>query len=69
MIKIIFNKNLFEFYSILILLAVFAPKLNAVDNVSLRWLAVSLINIAFLSYTMINKKTCYLKDSNVFKDI
>ena len=62
-----FNKNLFEFYSILILLAVFAPKLNAVDNVSLRWLTVSLTNTAFLSFAMINKKTFYLKDSNVLK--
>ena len=62
-----FNKNLFEFYSILILLAVFAPKLNAVDNVSLRWLSVSVVNFAFLSYILINKKTYYLKSSSVLK--
>ena len=67
MIKIKFNKNLYEFYFVFILLAVFAPKLNAVDNVSLRWLAVSAVNFAFLSYILINKETYYIKSSSVLK--
>lgn len=67
MIKIKFNKNLYEFYFVFILLAVFAPKLNAVDNVSLRWLAVSAVNFAFLSYILINKETYYIKISSVLK--
>ncbi len=67
MIKIKFNKNLYEFYFVFILLAVFAPKLNAVDNVSLRWLAVSAVNVAFLSYILINKETYYIKISSVLK--
>ena len=67
MIKIKFNKNLHEFYFVFVLLAVFAPKLNAVDNVSLRWLAVSAVNFAFLSYILINKETYYIKVSSVLK--
>jgi O-antigen ligase len=67
MIKIKFNKNLYEFYFVFVLLAVFTPKLNAVDNVSLRWLAVSVVNFAFLSYTLINKETYYIKSSSVLK--
>ena len=67
MIKIKFNKNLYEFYFVFVLLAVFAPKLNAVDNVSLRWLAVSAVNFAVLSYTLINKETYYIKSSSVLK--
>ena len=67
MIKIKFNKNLYEFYFVFILLAVFAPKLNAVDNVSLRWLAVSAVNFAFLSYILINKETYHIKISSVLK--
>lgn len=67
MIKIKFNRNLYEFYFVFVLLAVFAPKLNAVDNVSLRWLAVSAVNFAFLSYILINKETYYIKSSSVLK--
>ena len=62
-----FNKNLFESYFIFILLAVFAPKLNAVDNASLRWLTVASVNLVFLSYILISKKKYYLKISNVLK--
>jgi O-antigen ligase len=62
-----FKKNLFEFYFVFVLIAVLSPKFNAVDNASIRWLTLSLINIAFLCYSMINKKTYYLKDSNVLK--
>tara|TARA_B100001057_G_scaffold173802_2_gene174550 strand:- start:20390 stop:22171 length:1782 start_codon:yes stop_codon:yes gene_type:complete len=65
--KVKFNKSLFEFYSIFILFAVFAPKLNAVDNVSLRWLTVASVNLVFLSYILISKKKYYLKISNVLK--
>ena len=67
MIKIKFNKNLHEFYFVFVLLAVFAPKLNAVDNVSLRWLAVTAVNFAFLSYILINKETYHIKISSVLK--
>ena len=57
MIKINFNKNLHEFYFVFILLAVFAPKLSAVDNVSLRWLMVSIVNFLFIGHIYLTKKT------------
>lgn len=65
MIPIIFNKKLYEFYFVFILLAIFAPKLNAVDNASLRWLLVSIINTCFIFYTLFNKNKFYLKVSYI----
>lgn len=65
MIQIIFNKKLYEFYFVFVLLAIFAPKLNAVDNASLRWLLVSIVNTCFLIYTLFNKNKFYFKVSYI----
>lgn len=67
MIQIIFNKKLYEFYFVFILLAVLAPKFSAVDNASLRWFLVSLVNTCFLIYTLFNKNKLYLNSSNGIK--
>ena len=63
MLRLNFFNNYYTIYFVFLTLAIFSPKLSAVDNVSLRWLMVSIANFLFISHLYLTKKTVDLRIS------
>ena len=57
MLRLNFFKSYYTIYFVLLTLSIFSPKLSAVDNVSLRWLMVSIVNFLFIGHIYLTKKT------------